>query len=343
MHMYIKALKKVVVLILILVLVCSFLELCQRLNVYYHYWRDVRKFDDPLLELVLPLDRREYVLKKNATFVTNNGITYSVNEKRLRGKEYAYEKPKDTYRILMLGDSYLFGWGLQWKDTLTVRLEGLLNNNPIEKDKTYEVINAGVYGYNTIQELELLKKEGLKYKPDIVFLYFVMNDIEPQWNAPRHPRYEYEYCKFWFSDHLIRRINDHVAKVTKTSDPKFAVYRNRHSTLYLRAFDKETYKWKSCKRAILNLATLLKNRKIDFYVFVVPSFAQDFEEYRFYRIHSEIKKLCDDNDIKVIDLHGLFSDKKSDEFRISAEETHPNENANDIIANKIYLYLKNNG
>ena len=73
------------------------------------------------------------------------GHLVKINEKGLRGKEYPYEKQKNTFRVLMLGDSITFG---------------------------FEVINAGVQGYGTDQELIFLQNEGLKYHPDLVVLNF---------------------------------------------------------------------------------------------------------------------------------------------------------------------------
>lgn len=338
-----KHIKIIFIFFLCLILVCLSLEGAQRLSVYYHYWRDVKKFNSPLLKMVSPIDRREYVLKKNVTYDESNGIKYQTNEKGLRGEGVPYESKENTYRVLMLGDSYLFGWGLKEENTLPIKLEKLLNKNPLQDNTGYEIINGGIYGYNTVQELEFFRKEGYKYKPNLVILYFVMNDMEPQWSAPRHPKYEYEYCESWFFDHIIRRVNEWYARKTGDKSPKFTVYRNRHNTEYLRALDNETYKWQSCSQAIRDLAKELKRRNIDFYVFIMPSIEEDFGKYSFCRIHSKIKDLCKDNGIKVMDLLDFFIDKDAKVFQISKDDAHPNSKANDLIAEEIYKYLVNNG
>jgi len=337
-----KIFKEAVFWILVFLIAYMVLEVCSRLNVYYHYNRDIKKFDNPLMKMVNPVDRREYDLKKNVRFVDHNGIIYETNGKGLRGTKYLYEKPNGTCRILMVGDSYLFGWGIQWKDTMPLKLEQLLNKEPIESGRKYEVINAGICGYDTVQESEFFKKEGIKYNPDTVILYFVVNDMEPQWSAPRHPKYEYEYCRSWFLDHLVRRINHYIEKFSKNKEPKFVVYRNRHNPQYLRGLDKETYKRDSCEAALLGLASIVKSKGMDFYVFIVPDFGADLKNYPWLSINDEIVLVCKKNNIKVVDLVRIFSNKDTRTLRVSEQEMHPNGMANDIIAKEIYAVLKNN-
>ncbi|MBI2144018.1 SGNH/GDSL hydrolase family protein [Candidatus Woesearchaeota archaeon] len=98
-----------------------------------------------------------------------------INSKGLRDDERSYEKPDGVRRILMLGDSFTFGIGLKQNETIPGMLEHMLNSNR-ESPYSYEVINAGVGGYGTEQELIFLMREGLKYNPDIVLLSFYSND-----------------------------------------------------------------------------------------------------------------------------------------------------------------------
>src|SRR5437899_3035923 len=68
-----------------------------------------------------------------------------INDKGLRGRDYPYERVAGRRRILVLGDSFVFGYGVEQEEIFTTVLEGLL--------PATEVINAGVSGYGTDQEL----------------------------------------------------------------------------------------------------------------------------------------------------------------------------------------------
>jgi hypothetical protein len=90
------------------------------------------------------------------------------NSKGLRDREYAYERSAGKRRILALGDSFVWGYGVEQQETFSEVLETLLPD--------VEVINAGVAGYGTDQELLWLRSEGVRYRPDVVVLVMCGND-----------------------------------------------------------------------------------------------------------------------------------------------------------------------
>lgn len=85
------------------------------------------------------------------------------------------KKPPGTFRILGVGDSITFGVGVRFEKIYLQQLEQMLNQR--EGTTHFEVINMGVSGYNTSQELVALKEKGLQYAPDLVLVGFYWNDI----------------------------------------------------------------------------------------------------------------------------------------------------------------------
>lgn len=111
------------------------------------------------------------------TVVRFGRFTVRTNSLGFRGPEITREKPAGTYRILMLGDSVVFGWGVDDEVTFVRRLETELNARG--DGRRYEVINTGHLMYDTTQEAALLAQEGLALDPDLVILVYVVNDVEP--------------------------------------------------------------------------------------------------------------------------------------------------------------------
>ena len=109
-------------------------------------------------------------LKANYNEEANTGIyTYQIqtNEKHLRRtKAIAYKKPENTFRILCLGDSMLFGAGTNNDENLTHHLEKILNKR--FGGIKFEVINAGVPSWGPLEYYLFLKNEGYKYSPDLI-------------------------------------------------------------------------------------------------------------------------------------------------------------------------------
>lgn len=111
------------------------------------------------------------------------GVPVRINAKGLRGPEVPYERSGQTYRILYLGDSITFGFGIEKdEETYPYRVEAHL-----ESDGGIEVetINAGVGGYSPWQELIYLKREGVRYSPDLVVLGFYLNDVTEKFSLPQ--------------------------------------------------------------------------------------------------------------------------------------------------------------
>ncbi len=105
---------------------------------------------------------------------STRGHALTINSNGLRDREYSFEKPAGTTRLLVLGDSYVWGYGVSDEDVFTEVLERKLagTSNP------WEVINTGVSGWGTDQEYLFLKSEGIRYAPDIVVLgFFLLNDL----------------------------------------------------------------------------------------------------------------------------------------------------------------------
>lgn len=103
------------------------------------------------------------------------GNEIRINSLGFRERELDRKKPAGTVRILVLGDSVAFGDGVSAEEAFPRRLEERFAS----KSGSVEVLNAGVRGYNTYQELCLLREVGLALGPDTVILFYTTNDAEP--------------------------------------------------------------------------------------------------------------------------------------------------------------------
>ena len=131
--------------------------------------------------LYQPDKYRGYKLAKNSRGVfrdTQNEYIARADTNSLGMRDYEYgEKGENTFRILVLGDSFTFGAGVEFEDTFVKQLESILRQK--NDGKKYEVINAGVMGYGTDQEYYYLKEWGFKLKPDLVIVaFYIQNDVE---------------------------------------------------------------------------------------------------------------------------------------------------------------------
>ncbi|MDG1984744.1 MAG: GDSL-type esterase/lipase family protein [Planctomycetota bacterium] len=95
-------------------------------------------------------------------------------------------------RVVCLGDSFTFGWGVEDGETYPVQLEANLKNllaartasqvapsGPRRSARDAEVLNVGLPGYNTWQEHRLYEKLVRPMAPDVVVLGWYLNDLDP--------------------------------------------------------------------------------------------------------------------------------------------------------------------
>ena len=99
----------------------------------------------------------------------------TINSLGLRGPERGYAKPAGVRRIMVLGDSFTEAAQVAEHESTVSRLEAALNARGPER---YEVLNAGVGGWGTGQQLVYLREEGHRYQPDLVLvMLYLGNDV----------------------------------------------------------------------------------------------------------------------------------------------------------------------
>ncbi len=118
-------------------------------------------------------------------------VKYSINSLGFRDREFNVTKPAGVFRILMLGDSYTEGYGVELGESFSKQLESMLNSNGGQ----YEVINTGVGSYSPILEYLVLKYKGIELHPDLVILNF-------DWSDPYDDK-EYSKLAVWNGSDVV--------------------------------------------------------------------------------------------------------------------------------------------
>lgn len=120
-----------------------------------------------------------------------------INSDGLRDREHRREKPAGTLRIAVLGDSFAAALQVPVESTFWAVLERELATCPALSPAPVEVINFGVSGYGTAQELLTLRHHAWSYDPDLVILAFLTgNDVNNNSRAlegdPMRPYFLYQ-------------------------------------------------------------------------------------------------------------------------------------------------------
>ncbi|MEG4578384.1 SGNH/GDSL hydrolase family protein [Microcoleus sp. MON1_C5] len=230
------------------------------------------------------------------------------NKDGLRDREHTKEKPPKTFRIAVVGDSFAEALQVPMEKTFWWKMRKQLNKKCTALgDGKVEVINFGVQGYGTAQELMTLRHKVWKYSPDLVILafypgndlinnskkldfyqrrpYFVYKNGElvPDMSWVKMSPKEHEYLNFSLVDYLPTwwvnnsRILRLVRQVDLENKKRLldATEKKRFSKNFQEPIDPE---WKEAWQVTEGLISLMnqevKAKKADFMVLIVSTGSQ---------------------------------------------------------------------
>jgi len=102
------------------------------------------------------------------------GVRHRVNSLGLRGGERVLEKRDGVMRVAVLGDSLVWGYGVEERDTFVARLEGIL----AERGRAYEVWNLGLQATNTYNHRARYARLAPLIRPDVTIVLVLYNDLQ---------------------------------------------------------------------------------------------------------------------------------------------------------------------
>lgn len=257
------------------------------------------------------------------------GVDVQTNSLGLRDSEVTIPAPPDTTRIVVLGDSLTFGWGVAAQDMYTEVLERSLNAQPPQAGGRYEVVNTGVGNTNTSMQVNYYRAEGAKLKPDLLLISWFINDAEPtpKPNTNWLARNSYAYVFLDSAmDGLLRRAS---ARQT---------YKDFYGGLYTEGQPG----WVKCQEAFRTLGSIARESKVPTCVVLLPELHTFGSAYEFKDVHAKVTAVCTEAGLPVLDLTSSFQDGwKPEEYWVTPTDAHPNARAHAIIAAGIEADLRN--
>ena len=273
--------------------------------------------------------------------VVFKGASVRTNAAGFRGSPTPPIGPPATgnVRILGLGDSVMFGWGVEYEECYM----GLLERDLAEAHPALdiELINTAVPGYNTVMEVETLKVKGLAWQPDIVLIDHVSNDLMP-------PHFIPQDVDCWtptrlFLPELIRsalRNEDFDPFQRFGRPPRLAEGRDFWTALEFDAAKvpvglRDMVGLSSMQRAMRELAELSREQGFE----VVVTTHQRAPQY--------LRKMCNELGFPLVEAAGVLrymseheiTDRRGTILTLSDVDPHPSPFAHRLQADAIMEYL----
>jgi lysophospholipase L1-like esterase len=259
------------------------------------------------------------------------GVPVTINSRGLRDREYPAAKPPGVYRILMLGDSTTFGWGVPLEQTVAKILERELNRSGVAGYRRVEVINGGVGNYGTVQEVAHYKTYDRALHPDLVILQYFINDAEP---VPKERRPGLLVGRSYLLSFTISRY-DALLRV--------AGRRPQWNEYYAGLYADDRPGLQAAQDALRELAAVTNQDGVRLLVTILPELHEINGTYRFAREHQKIKDVLAAQRTPVIELiDGLRGHGPESSLWVTLADPHPNGKANSLIAAQIEPWILEN-
>lgn len=236
----------------------------------------------------------------------------------------------DKQQILILGDSFTFGYGLPLEESYPYVLEQYLNEQ--QGGTAYEVINAGVPGYDTVDELELLKRILPEYSPKWIIVGLHPGDFMSREQIDKKPlirlrealRYKSAFFAWFYRLYKTRLIK-------YVPPPKSLLSVDPDSYI-------DTPQAVRTKEAFKQIHEIARSNGAELAIMMIVPLVQ-WESYPYKGIHEGVSRLCEENSIQFIDPLVDFSGHESSSLWLSRNDSHYNADANAIAARALLKFL----
>lgn len=258
--------------------------------------------------------------------VQDGKVVYKYNSAGFRDEDHSTEKPSGVTRLVVIGDSVTEGSGVRQEELFSSYLQSLLGS-------TYEVINLGMSGLNTPQEVHLLEVEGLKYRPDVVLMNFVLNDCDFFSELQAAERFQNEKdtkiglfgdiavdprLKRWLKSsalvHFVRARVEYIIGIVTGKEEK-----GYYAALWGNP---------GCRNRVADgfnaLQKLQQQYRFSVHILIWPLLI-NYDRYEFSHVHEWVKGIAEERGFKALDLQPVFASRWYRDLQVTAEDNvHPN-------------------
>lgn len=285
----------------------------------------------------------EHIPNKSAKL---QNVDIHINSFGMRGAE---PNPQADLKILCMGSSITFGWGVDedkiYPELLKKDLNTFIAENPgaavilssrserkdpgknsASNDFSVDVMNAGIGNYNTVREVELFLTKYKDLKPNVIILGSFIRDPEiiP---APK---------RNWLLENsqLAVTLWSRFEQFKRASGLESS-FEQHYKNIY-----KDDYEgWIKTQEAYKKLADYAKANNIRVIVAMIPDI-HNLHNYPFIYIHEKVRLLAEANGFEFIDLYDSFSTiETQEEIWAMPGDPHPNALGHKLIGEQILNYL----
>jgi lysophospholipase L1-like esterase len=272
----------------------------------WRYARELKKPSD------IPVLGHEHVPSSEAVL---ESVKVRINADGMRGPEVA-PITGDRKRILFLGSSATFGWGVAEDETMSALVEKRLKADGHDVD----VLNAGIGNYNAVRYVTLFFERLARFEPDIVVIHYFINDtdiLEPGGGN-------------WFLRNSQLAVSLWIAANRLTGAGSFEALVEQ----YRKSYEPDAEGFRAMKAALTRLAAHARERNIRVILAMLPDI-HDVNEYPFGFAHAALRILSGELGFTYVDLLPSLRGLKANDLWVMPGDPHVNARGHRLLADTL--------
>jgi hypothetical protein len=251
---------------------------------------------------------------------------FKISAAGIRDKEYALPKPPGVFRILVIGDSIVYGFGIPQSDPISEQMEELLQRQASPRVSRFEVLNLGVTGYNMDQVVENLRTRGMSFRPDLIVYGYCLNDPEAGSFELDSLKAQLSPAQLSYRDHLLRgerwlvdqsrlllllryvssRRSEPARPVEVSRDKQWLALADGSYTDYFAHLYTGSASLARLRHGVEELQGIARSAGVPLVAAVFPVFV-DLRQYRLGPLHAAVDELFRSKQIPTYDLLTLYA------------------------------------
>lgn len=262
-------------------------------------------------------------------------VPFETNSRGLRDQEYPIAKPGQTFRVVVIGDSFTMPAGVRAEESYHSILEGRLNQ---ESDSlSYEFINFGVGGYSLRQYSGVLKHRTLNYDPDLILIGFCPDNdhhIPPDHELKHTYQVKKTTRPFFSHPFALRRLLKTLLNLTGSTVENLFGKQPNSQTPDLPFYSEEEAAYMSDTFSQMAAAGVEHNTPI------AVVFLSHRHNPKWSKAAKELAQIVQGRGLYFVNTSPAFENTQFENHRIYAIDNHPNGRANQLFADTIYSYMR---
>jgi hypothetical protein len=257
-----------------------------------------------------------------------------LNRFGFRERDFPTSALGDTYRIAVIGDSFIEGHGIADADRLTNLLERRLDSS--NRELEFEVLNFGIGGSDTADHIDVLDTIVVSASPDFVLLGWYVNDVrndrDLRWSSlplipwrGAHQAALRRSALYYVLDRVWIDIQHRMGLIESEDEFLAHYFADRNGTYARRA------------EALLHrFIAICRDRKIPLGIVMFPPLRSDQNnQFPLGFLMDRVLQVCAQYQIECVDLRHAFASVEVAALRVNRLDHHPNQRANRLAVETV--------